>query len=206
MDLDGLVVRRESPQSRAKKTVGPREHHFYEGAVMLAYAMHLLHTEDTCEASVHPDGQHNRQFPFTGWLGQQGFTKVKPVGTTAYGGDYQNSSGQTITVNPKSGLGDVVAKIGTRDLLAECKGGVINSRHAGQQSRLRRGLCEAVGLLMSKQSKGRQIAVVPKTDTTSRIAKDLASRCASAGIEIVLVGERGEIHHVKPWEGTSGTP
>ena len=198
MDLDGLVTKKTPPQSRVGKTNGPREHHLYEGAVMLAYALHLLHTEDTSEISIHPDGQHNRQFPFADWLARNGFTKASPVGTTTYGGKYKGSYGQTITVNPKSGLGDVVAKLCTIDLVAECKGGVINSRHAGQQSRLRRGLCEAVGLLMTKPSKCRMVAVVPETDTTSRLAEKLAPRCVAAGIEIALVGNRGEIHYVKP--------
>ncbi len=47
--------------------------------------------------------------------------------------------GQTIIVNPKSGLGDVLADIEGRSYVAECKGGVINSKHAGQLFRLRKG-------------------------------------------------------------------
>ena len=44
-------------------------------------------------------------------------------------------------VNPKSGLGDVVARTGDTVISAECKGGIINSRHAGAVSKLYRGLC-----------------------------------------------------------------
>src|SRR4051794_37730149 len=63
--------------------------------------------------------------------------------------------------NPKSGLGDVVADVGDHVVAAECKGGIINTRHPGQVSRLYRGLCETVGLLMATPSQGRQGAVVP---------------------------------------------
>lgn len=66
----------------------------------------------------------------------------------------------------------------------------------GQVSRFYRGLCETVGLLMATPSQGRQIAVVPLTASTQRLAKRLAPRCALAGIEIALVGSRGEVMDV----------
>jgi hypothetical protein len=80
---------------------------------------------------------------------------------------------------------------------AECKGGIINTRHPGQVSRLYKGLCETVGMLMANPSPGRQIAVVPRTEGTLRLAQRLAPRCASAGIELALVGSRGEVVDVK---------
>jgi hypothetical protein len=55
----------------------------------------------------------------------------------------------------------------------ECKGGIINTKHPGQQSRLRRRLCEAIGLsLASPRSEGRrQFAVVPLTKVTENLAR-----------------------------------
>ena len=94
--------------------------------------------------------------------------------------------------------GDVVAKVGNHVISAECKGGIINTRHPGQVSRLYRGLCETVGMLMATPSQGRQIAVVPFTEGTLRLAERLAPRCALAGIEIALVGSRGEVRDVRP--------
>ena len=123
---------------------------------------------------------------------------TRELGGTAYGGVYQNSAAQRITLNPKSGLGDVVATIGDRNLAAECKGGILNTRHAGQVSRLYKGLCETVGMLMATPREGRQVAVVPRTDGTLRLARRLAPRCALAGIEIALVGSRGEVIEVAP--------
>ncbi|MCA1542037.1 hypothetical protein I6F18_18940 [Bradyrhizobium sp. NBAIM32] len=64
-------------------------------------------------------------------------------------------------------------------------------------SRLYKGFCETVGLLMANPSPGRQIAVVLRTNATQKLAQRLASRCAVAGIEIALVGGRGEIEDVR---------
>ena len=196
MDLENLVIERMPPQNRVGKATSDTEQHLYEGAVMLAYAMHLLRTEDTAAVRIHPDGEHGKQFDFTGWLAAQGFARVSAIGTTTYGGVYRNDCGQEIEVNPKSGVGDVVAEIGDLVLAAECKGGVINTRHAGQVSRLRKGLCETVGLLMATPSKGRQVAVVPHTEVTLRLANKMAPRCAAAGIGIALIGSRGEVFDV----------
>ncbi len=193
MDFDDLVTALAPPPNRIGKSDGEHEHHLYEGAVMLAYAMHLLRTEDTRDVRIHPDGEHGKQFDFAGWLLRRGYERASRLGSTAYGGTYRNTAGQTITVNPKSGLGDVVAKVGNHTVSAECKGGIINTRHAGQVSRLYKGLCETVGMLMATPSQGRQIAVVPFTEGTRRLAQRLAPRCALVGIEIALVGARGEV-------------
>lgn len=200
MDFEDLVTALEPPPNRVGKSDGLHEHHLYEGAVMLAYAMHLLRTQGARDVRIHPDGEHGKQSDFAGWLLRREFAKISNLGTTSYGGVYRNAAGQTITVNPKSGLGDVVAEVGDHIISAECKGGIINTRHSGQVSRLYRGLCETVGLLMATPSQGRQIAVVPLTDGTLRLAERLAPRCALAGIEIALVGSRGEVLEVKARE------
>jgi hypothetical protein len=99
-----------------------------------------------------------------------------------------SGDGRSVVVNPVPGKGDVVADAAGMIISAECKGGIINTRHSGQVSRLYKGLCETVGLLMANPSPGPQIAVVPRTEGTHRLAKRLAPRCAAAGIEIALVG------------------
>lgn len=198
LDFEDLVTALEPPPNRVGKSDGDHEHHLYEGAVMVAYAMHLLRTANAPHVRIHPDGEHGKQFDFAGWLLRRGFTKVSSLGTTTYGGVYRNAAGQTITVHPKSGLGDVVAEVGDHIISAECKGGIINTRHPGQVSRLYKGLCETVGMLMATPSPGRQVAVVPLTEGTRRLAERLAPRCALAGIEIALVGARGEVTDAKP--------
>lgn len=201
MDFEDLVTALAPPPNRVGKSVGDHEHHLYEGAVMIAYAMHLLRIEGADQVRVHPDGEHGKRFDFSGWLARRRFRKTSSIGTTAYGGVYEHAGGQTITINPRSGLGDVVAEIGDHVISAECKGGIINTKHPGQVSRLYKGLCETVGMLMATPSQGRQVAVVPLTDSTLRLAQRLAPRCALAGIEIALVGGRGEVIDVTSPQG-----
>jgi len=50
---------------------------------------------------------------------------------------------------------------------------------------------------MATPSHGRQVAVVPFTESTHRLAKRLAPRCALAGIELALVKSRGEVIDVR---------
>ncbi len=198
MEFDDLIMALPPPPNRIGKSDGEQEHHLYEGAVMVAYAMHLLRTQDAQHIRIHPDGEHGKQFDFAGWLLRRGFVKITSTGSTSYGGEYRNETDQTVTVNPKSGLGDVVAEAGDQIISAECKGGIINTRHSGQVSRLYKGLCETVGLLMATPTHGHQVAVVPFTKSTLRLADRLAPRCALAGIEIALVGSQGAIREVRP--------
>jgi hypothetical protein len=142
LDFEDLVTALEPPRNRVGKSDGTHEHHLYEGAVMVAYAMHLLRKEGARDVRIHPDGEHGKQFDFAGWLVRRGFAKGSSLGSTAYGGVYRNAEGQTIIVNPRSGLGDVVAEAGDHIISAECKGGIINTRHPGQVSRLYKGLCD----------------------------------------------------------------
>jgi hypothetical protein len=81
------------------------EHHLTEGAVMVAFAMHLLRTVPNLKhVVIHPDGEHGKRFDFQGWLQKQGFALIQPMGSTLYGGTYRSAvAGQTILVNPKSG-------------------------------------------------------------------------------------------------------
>lgn len=166
---------------------------------MLAFAFHLLRTvPNLVKVSVHPDGEHGNRFDFRGWLAAQGFDLVQPSGSTTYGGRYESADGRQVIVHPASGLGDVVAEWDGESIVAECKGGVLNTRHAGQQSRLRKGLCETVGLsLASPIAQGRkQFAVVPKTRATEALARRMAGRAARAGIAIALVDGIGAVETV----------
>lgn len=198
MDFEDLVMALAPPPTRVGKADGVHEHHLFEGAVMVAYAMNLLRADGAHEVRIHPDGEHGKQFDFVAWLERRGFSKVSGFGGTTYGGLYRDKRGQTITINRKSGLGDVVAEIGEQVIVAERKGGIINTRHPGQTSRLYRGLWETVGLLIATPPRGRQVAVGPLTVGTLCLAERPAPRCALAGIEIALVGARGEVMNIEP--------
>lgn len=195
--FEDLITHNPPPPNRVKGCEGGIEQHLTEGAVMLAFAMHLLRTPTGVrEIAIHPDGEHGKRFDFEAWLGRQGFRKISAMGKTLYGGTYASAAGETVIVNPAAGRGDVVAKCADGVIyVAECKGGIINTRHAGQLSRLRRGLCEAVGLSLAKRIEDgmQQFAVVPHTRATEELARRMAPRVAAAGIRIALVDGKGRI-------------
>jgi hypothetical protein len=104
-----------------------------------------------------------------------------------------------LVVHPASGLGDVAATSSDGlTWIAECKGGIINTRHPGQVSKLRKGLCEAVGLSLARpiEETTRQFAVVPHTRATEELARRMAARAFAGGIRIALVDARGRITEI----------
>lgn len=187
------VTQYDPPEKRRSKAQGGVEERLTEASIMLAMARYILDNAKEAKVSVHPDGEHAKRFDIPAWLGNAGFEKTGSLGTTTYGGIYKRGH-ETVIVNPRSGIGDVVGVVDGQPIVIECKGGTINSTHAGQLSRLRRGLCEAVGLLMARPLDGaREIAAVPWTPETERLAKRMAYRCAGIGIELALVRRDGAI-------------
>jgi hypothetical protein len=81
--FDDLITYSAPPPNRLGKCEGDREHHLPEGAVMVAFAMHLLRTVPGLrEVSIHPDGEHGKRFDFQEWLGKRGFVMITPSGKT----------------------------------------------------------------------------------------------------------------------------
>jgi hypothetical protein len=121
--FDDLISLREPPPNRVGSCDGGVEHHLSEGAVMVAFAMHLLRTVPKLKrVAIHPDGEHGKRFDFRKWFKAHDFEMTGPMGTTSYGGTYTSASGETVTINPTSGRGDVVAELGEASFVAECKG------------------------------------------------------------------------------------
>lgn len=189
----GYITYREPPPKRIKYADGGVEHVFSEGAIQLAFAFYLLQKfPEMSHIEVHPDGEHGKRFDIRGFLERRGFELTQSQGSTNYGGTYNNRT-HSVLVSPTPGRGDVVASLPDQTIVAECKGGVINSTHAGQKSRLRSGLHEVIGQLMARSSEGElQFAVVPYTKETAKVAEKLRPRCAIVGIEIVLLNRFGE--------------
>ena len=194
--FDGLITRLPAPPNRVKFCSEGIEEHLTEAAVMVAFAMYLLRTApDLMHVVIHPDGEHGKRFPLRSWFERRGFALIEPMGTTSYGGRYRADTGQSVLINPKPERADVVADIAGRSILAECKGGIINTKHPGQLSRLRKGLCEAVGqCLASPVMDGvQQFAVAPRTLLTEQLARRMVQRVNEADIEIALVDGRGNV-------------
>jgi hypothetical protein len=151
--FDDLITRLPAPPNRVRFCTEGVEEHLTEAAVIVAFAMYLLRTvPDLMHVVIHPDGEHGKRFPLRAWFEERGFALVDPRGTTSYGGSYRANTGQSVLINPKPERADVVADILWRSFLAECKGGIINTSHPGQLSRLRKGVCEAVGQCLASPS------------------------------------------------------
>jgi hypothetical protein len=114
-----------------------------------------------------------------------------------------------LIVHPASGLGDVAATCGNgQTWIAECKGGIINTRHPGQLSKLRKGLCEAAGLSLARtvEDGTEQFAVVPHTRATEELARRMTPRVRAAGIRIALVDDEGRVTGVGDSHETTHEP
>jgi len=187
-----LISRRNPPLNRVGSHDGDSELHLSEAGVMLAVADWLF-SLGAVEVRVHPDGLHMKHFDMPAWLDAQGFERVSTTGKRGISGTFERN-GQRLTIHSQPGLGDVVTTIDGVDIEIEAKGGCINTRHPGQLSKLRKGLHEAVGQLMSSPRKDcRLIAAVPRHSETERLAERLNARCALASIEIVLVDRDGNV-------------
>jgi hypothetical protein len=165
-----------------------------EAAVMIAFAMYLLHGNDEInEVFIHPDGEHKKKFAFDKWFENNNFSILQTTKSSAI--TYERSA-MRIMLHYKPGIGDVRVTSETKNIIAECKGGVINSTHSGHTSRLRKGLYEVIGLLMTKDENCRRVAVVPDTKTTYETARKLIAQTSRAGIEIALVDRTGNVRFI----------
>ena len=160
----------------------------------MAFAMHLLKRGATA-VRIHPDGMHAKVHDIRAFLTSAGFTRDE--GGASCAGRYEQGK-SVVTVAFRSGVGDVVAQVGGETIFAECKGGIVNTRHPGQQSKLRKGLCEAVGQLLGREPTDgeRQVAVIPYTKLTLNAATRMAKRVARVGIDIALVRSDGSVQYV----------
>ena len=164
-------------------------------SILLAFALHLI-DQDAKHVEICPDGEHGKRFDIRSWLEAEGFSKASSHGTT-YCGEYERAP-HKVTVRALAGNGDVKATVGGRLIVAECKGGIINTTHAGQKSKQRRALQEAVGQLLCRpDGDERQIAVIPDTAESRRWADRIAPRARKIGIEIALVDRQGAVQYVR---------
>lgn len=203
-DLSEFLTEHLPPEKRRKYCENGIELKLTEAAVQLAFALYLLEHPRGCdEAEMYPDGEHAKRFDIPAFLSSRGYELVKSLGATQYGGVYSNGQ-KTLTVNPKSqhGRGDVVGQLAGVVVRAECKGGIVNSKHSGALSKVRSGFNELVGQTMSMPLDGsRHVAVAPRTSASLVQAARLQDRCKAAGIEIALVGEDGGVSFVTETSG-----
>lgn len=197
--LSPFLTEHLPPEARRKYCERGIELKLTEAAVQLAFALYLLeHPSGGSTAEIFPDGEHAKRFDIPSFLSARGFKRTETVGTTMYGGVYRRGD-HALIVNPKSqhGRGDVVGQIDGVTVRAECKGGIVNSKHAGALSKVRSGFNELIGQAIAMPEDGsRHIAVAPRTPASEMQALRLHKRCAAAGIEIALVDVDGEVGFV----------
>ncbi|MCY4488800.1 MAG: hypothetical protein OXF11_17025 [Deltaproteobacteria bacterium] len=190
-----FITEKSPPKGRAGKCEGELEQHLHEPAVMLAMARWLFNS-GAKKVCLRPDGMHAKQFNMRRWLESEGFEKTDAKEKTGDAGTYTRQD-QTVDVRFVSGQGDVLAELGGQRVVVEAKGGIINTRHSGQKSRLRKHLYEAVGMLLDGPDPAdRLIAAVPLHPDTIKVANKMSGRCRDVGIEIVLVSGAGEVQTV----------
>src|SRR6202140_2273613 len=136
-----LITEHDAPLNRRGTHTGTHEQHMTEAAVILAFALHLFE-HGASDVELHPDGEHAKRFDIKRWLEDEGFTHARGKGKADCTGTYTRGAWRA-DVSCVSGKGDVVAVIGNQTVIAECKGGVINTSHPGQSSKLRKALCES---------------------------------------------------------------
>jgi hypothetical protein len=194
-----FLTAHEPPEKRRRYCEDGIEQKLTEAAVQIAFGLYILkHPKGGSRVQVFPDGEHAKRFAIPAFLEEHGFALASRIGSTAYGGEYVRD-GQVLVVNPKSqhGRGDVVGTIAGQTVRAECKGGIVNSRHSGALSKVRSGFNELIGQAMSMEVNGdRHVAVAPKTTASVVQAGRLWERCQRAGIEIALVSADGEVEFV----------
>ena len=165
MEFEDLVTALKPPPNRVGKSDDLREHHLYEGAVMVAFTMHLLRTAGARHVRIHPDGEHGKQFDFTGWLRAPGIRKgFEPRQHGLWRRLSKPGRRDESPSTPNQALAMSFRRWGSSDIRP--------SARAGSSTRGTRAKCRActgdfartVGLLMATPSPGRQVAVVPSTD------------------------------------------
>ena len=71
---------RDPPAKRRSRCDGEKERHLTEGAVIVAFGLHLLDHGAT-GVELHPDGQHGKQFDIRACLESYGFVLHQPKGS-----------------------------------------------------------------------------------------------------------------------------
>lgn len=133
-------------------------------------------------------------FPISGFLSTTGWEQIDQEGKNPWQGTYTRGTCQ-LTVHARSGVGDVVAKIGDRRVRAECKQGPLVRRPGSPEFPL---LHEALGQVPTGESvdpKDVMAVAVPLSEQFTKLAERWRPRplLQASGIQIALVGRAGDV-------------
>ncbi|WP_417379487.1 hypothetical protein [Gimesia sp.] len=171
-----------------------------EAEVSLRLAFYLLdHPKSNGNALVAIDGAQIRVhgediFPISIFLETNGWEMEKQKGKNQWQGQYRNSD-KTLVVSAQSGVGDVVATIGTRRIRAESKKGPLIPKKGSPEYPLMR---EAIGQLMTIEEVGPDdclMVAVPLSEKFRRLSDQCSERplIKTSKITFALVGRNGTV-------------
>lgn len=169
-----------------------------EAEVALRLAFYLLAYPGSSEvADVAIDGAQVKVgervvFSVEEFLRVEGFQQVERQRPEDWRGSYVRGS-HRLNIHSRSGVGDVVGRVGLSQVRAECKKGPLIRKKGSPEYPL---LHEVLGQLLTVQHVEEGdilVAAVPYTDRFRRLASEWQSRplVARSGIRIVLVGRSG---------------
>jgi hypothetical protein len=171
-----------------------------EAEVSLCLAFHLLAMPDghgTVEVAI--DGAQIRVrgsqvFPIADFLDELGWEQVKQEGKNLWQGWYERK-GQRLWVHSRSGVGDVVAQVGSKRVRAECKGGPMIKLPGSREYPKLRGALGQILTVEEKKPNDVLAVAVPHTPRFQRLADKWrrAPLIVCTGIQIALVGRDGEV-------------
>ncbi|WP_188262705.1 hypothetical protein [Azospirillum tabaci] len=173
-----------------------------EAEVALRLAFHLLDQPGSDgHAEVAIDGAMVRIagrdiFPLAAFLAATGWQQAErsPNAGNAWQGRYRRGN-HALTVHARSGVGDVMARVGTRRIRAECKGGPLVPRKGSPEYPI---LQKAIGQVVTIEAVAPEDLIVVGVPATSRFAA-LRERWkdrplfAGTDVRIALVGRDGHV-------------
>jgi hypothetical protein len=188
-------------EDQAQSELGRPADHMPKAEVALRLAEFILALPGSgAMASVGIDGasikmDHAAVFDIGRFLSDIGWEQIKEpqVGRSAWNGAYRRGN-KTIRVHSRLGVGDVVAHVNSRRIIAECKKGPLVRRAGSPEYSL---LTSALGqaLLFDVSADDIAVAAVPDTPIFRRFAEAWQERplVRRAGIKIVLVAREAGV-------------
>jgi hypothetical protein len=171
-----------------------------ESEVSLRLAFHLLSLPDAQgSAQVAIDGAQIRVhgtevFPIAAFLAGQGWEMIAQKGKNAWQGTYERK-GQQLTIHARSGVGDVVTRVGKKRIRAECKGGPLVKKSGSREYPILRGALGQMVTVEQVDVNDVLVVAVPYTPQFRQLAVKWrkAPLVSQLGIWIVLVGRDGAV-------------
>lgn len=171
-----------------------------EAEVALLLAFHLLDRPDSHgEVDVAIDGAQVRIakdviFPIAEFLDAHGWKQTEQAGKNPWQGSFQRG-GQVLRVHSRSGVGDVVARIGEKRIRAECKKGNLIKRASNPEYGILR---EALGQILTVEEIHRNdimVVAAPLAEGFMKLAAQWSQRplMVRSKIRILLVGRDGSV-------------